>query len=577
MKRVWVAAVALLLLLTTAMVASAQNVSQGTLRSGGTVFLQAPSSVPAAPTTSTSPQVADREPELIRLMHGSAQAPAVNTYVEIPRTFSNARVVSGGTALTFNGIDAVDSATQNGFDVVPPDQGLCAGNGQILELVNLALNVYSESGSEIVGPLPLSDLFGTGSDFISDPRCYYDQATNIWFSTVTDLNDSCLGGFESSIRISVSNNGDLSQGFLEYALPTGDDGSFGTPIDPGCGLAGVPCFGDQPLIGANTDGFYISTNEFSEFFPFFNGAQIYALSKAGLELGTATFQHLNNLTVAGETAASVSPASSPGPNVEPNGGTEFFMSSLNFNGTSANHIALWAMTNTSSLNTLTPDVSLENKILRVKAYEEPGAASQEVGPIPLGAFFQDPEGTLSPDDNRMQQVVFTGEHLYSAITTTIFDGTEFVDGIETFVLEPGFNENGKLKAELDGNRYVTVKGQNLIYPAIGVTANDEGVMTFTLTGPNFFPTAAFIRIDDDGAFGPVHVAAAGGAPEDDFSDYARTPSDIVFTGRWGDYSAAVADGNTNIFIATEYVSNVRRDFASNWATSISQVTVPDPD
>ena len=69
---------------------------------------------------------------------------------------------------------------------------------------------------------------------------------------------------------------------------------------------------------------------------------------------------------------------------------------------------------------------------------------------------------------------------------------------------------------------------------------------FTLAGPNFFPSAAFVRINQDGAKGEVHVAAEGVAPDDGFSGYFGVPSNIQLAGRWGDYSAAVADGEHNI-------------------------------
>jgi hypothetical protein len=47
------------------------------------------------------------------------------------------------------------------------------------------------------------------------------------------------------------------------------------------------------------------------------------------------------------------------------------------------------------------------------------------------------------------------------------------------------------------------------------------------------------------------------APDDGFSGYVGSPSNIQMAGRWGDYSAAVADGEHNIIIATEYISGHR--------------------
>ena len=48
----------------------------------------------------------------------------------------------------------------------------------------------------------------------------------------------------------------------------------------------------------------------------------------------------------------------------------------------------------------------------------------------------------------MQQVYFTGGQLYSAITSTIFDGKNFVDGVEWFTVTPTFKK-GALKEELE--------------------------------------------------------------------------------------------------------------------------------
>ena len=162
----------------------------------------------------------------------------------------------------------------------------------------------------------------------------------------------------------------------------------------------------------------------------------------------------------------------------------------------------------------------------------------------------------------------------SAITSTIYDGAEYVDGVEWFIVKPRFTKSGVLSASLSGNDYLTVKGQNLIYPAVAVDADhDRGAMTFTLVGPNYYPSAAIIKFENNGPKGTVNILAEGAAPADGFSGYEGIPSNTQLAGRWGDYSAAVADGE-NIFIATEYISGADRDNVVNWATSISEITTP---
>ena len=521
------------------------------------------------------------EPALIKRMYKANANAATPREIDPPMASTNKSVGFGGSAFTVPGLDNVDSNTVNGgADLEPPDQGLCAGAGQLFEVINLVFAVYDEDGNKISTNVSANAFFGVGAnllvgDFLSDPRCYYDHSSQHWFVTITDPEDFGFipGGMgRSFVLIAVSDGPDLFGSFNLYAIDTTDDGNNGTPADPGCLPAEFEgCFGDQPLLGADDNGFYISTNEFGLVTPYVNGSQIYAMSKSDLESGI--FPIFGNLTIGGGTAFSVHPAQSPAGNLaEPNSGTELFLSALNFNGTSDNRIGIWSLTNTSTLNS-TPNLFLQNVVLRVMPYQEPGAAQQKIGPFPQGESYGDPEEAINPDDNRMQQVYYTGGQLISAITSTIFDGTEFVDGVEWFIVKPTFS-GGALRAVLSGNDYVTVKGQNLIYPAVAVDPDaDHGAMTFTLVGPNYYPSAAFIKFSPTGPQGSVNVLGQGAAPDDGFTGYVGIPSNEQLAGRWGDYSAAVADGE-NIFIATEYISGGPRDFFVNWATSMSEIKTP---
>jgi hypothetical protein len=119
----------------------------------------------------------------------------------------------------------------------------------------------------------------------------------------------------------------------------------------------LPCFGDQPLIGADKNGFYINTNAFSISALTFRGTQIYAISKHALVNGTpptVTAVRFHNLIFDNIFAFfSIQPAAvPPGGSFETgNGGTEYFVSSLDVTGTLADRLAVWALPNTSSLDT----------------------------------------------------------------------------------------------------------------------------------------------------------------------------------------------------------------------------------
>ena len=125
------------------------------------------------------------------------------------------------------------------------------------------------------------------------------------------------------------------------------------PFHPNC-----PCVADQPLIGADHYGFYISTNEYSlePFGAFFNGAQVYAFNKAQLAAGAGgalTGVHFEGIPLAEGQAYTIQPATTPagGAYDLSQGGTAYALSALDFNATLDNRIAVWALTGTSTLGT----------------------------------------------------------------------------------------------------------------------------------------------------------------------------------------------------------------------------------
>ncbi len=91
-------------------------------------------------------------------------------------------------------------------------------------------------------------------------------------------------------------------------------------------------------MGADTNGFYLTTNEYTLSTFAFNGGVIYALSKTGLETGTNTtvtriFAGPMTLSLPnGGLAFTIQPAASPTPSdfQAANGGTEFFMSATDW-------------------------------------------------------------------------------------------------------------------------------------------------------------------------------------------------------------------------------------------------------
>lgn len=238
--------------------------------------------------------------------------------------------------------------------------------------------------------------------------------------------------------IAVSQTADPTGVWNIYRIDTTNDGTNSKPAHANC-----PCLGDQPLIGADANGFYISTNEFPFFTAGFNGAQVYAMDKHALAAGTAPpVASFNTGAIAAPDGGiwySLQPATiPPGGTFESGaGGTEYFLSALDFSGTLDNRIAIWAVTNSASLRTTTPNVSLSLAVIDSQVYGQGPAAEQADGPRPLGASLKEKLEFLDGNDDRMQQVMFANGKVWSALTTVVkTPNRPAANGIAYFVVSP---------------------------------------------------------------------------------------------------------------------------------------------
>src|SRR5262245_10552162 len=69
-------------------------------------------------------------------------------------TITSATIAASTTSASFNGLNFRDQRLANGgnqFSVEPPDQGLCVGNGFVVEPVNTVVRVYSTAGAPLTG------------------------------------------------------------------------------------------------------------------------------------------------------------------------------------------------------------------------------------------------------------------------------------------------------------------------------------------------------------------------------------------------------------------------------------------
>lgn len=538
----------------------------------------------------------------------SAATPAVATAAALPIVSPLAVRNANGSVNGFQGLThfaqrfaGTGNYANTQFSLEPPDQGLCAGHGYVMEPIDNAIAVYDYHGNLVGGPKALSQFFNLSPEvirssppvygqFISDPRCHYDASAGRWFVTELEIDtDPATGVFatHSSFLIAVSASADPTGAYYLFSVDT-TDGSGSDRGHPGC-----PCFGDQPLIGSDAFGFYVSTNEFPIAGPGFNGAQVYALSKAALLAGRApNVVHINVGAVPvpppdqvnGGLWYSVQPAfaaASPG---GPSG-VEYFLSALQFGPAPFdNRLAVWALTNTQSLGADEPQVRLLHTVISSESYGigDAFAAAQKPGPTPLRDALgdTDPVNQLNANDDRMNQVLLAGGDLWSGVNTNVSVNGQTRQGIAWFAVRPAVSE-GQLSAQIDRQGYAAVSGEDVLFPSIAVSPQGQALMSFTLSGPDYWPSAAYASLS--GGSRTVRIAAAGLGPDDGFTGYAAYGGAGV--ARWGDYTAAVTDESGRIWIASEYIGQTctfdqfaldttcgsTRSLLANWGTFISEI------
>ena len=541
---------------------------------------------------------------------------------------------------SFEGLNHRNQRRANGgnqFSLEPPDQGLCVGNGFVLEVINDVMKIYTPTGGTAKATEDLNTFFkyaaqfdrtnGVVGPFVTDPSCWYDSASNRWYLDILTLDVfSDTGDFTgvNHLDLAVSKTGDPTGDWNLYSIQVQDDGHNGTP-DHGC--TGVPpygspapthvptfknaCIGDYPHLGADANGIYITTNEYSLFGNDFHGAQLYAFSKAALAAGASSVAVTQIDTHGmdnGNSGFTLWPATAPAATFNTTaGGTEYFMSSNaadEAHGNGANpgprqssQLLVWTLTHTSSLSSASPSITLSHKTLSVGSYVVPARSEQKAGSTPiadclnnhacatnflLGApdpFAPNHEYTVDSNDTRMQQVVYANGKLWGALDTAVNSSANTRAGIEWFVVDPAGG------GALVNSGYLAVLQNNVTYPAIAVRPDGKGVIAFTLVGRDFYPSAAFASIDANGV-GAVQVAAAGAGPADGFTGYAIFNAPNPARPRWGDYGAAAVDGS-NIWLASEYIGQTcdlstylgtggscggTRTALANWDTRITEVT-----
>jgi hypothetical protein len=536
-----------------------------------------------------------------------------------------------GLASSFMGSNHFDSRYSDGgnqWSGEPPDQGICANDKREFEIVNSVVQVYGRSGNallpgtsyfpgtEPVG-LSLNQFFGVATSyvrpagpfgpFVFDVSCSFDPSVHRWFVLADWLTlDTTTGAFAGpgGFYLAVSTSPKPLGTFDVYSVDATNNGTNGTPNHH---CSSGFCYGDYPHMGIDRNGVVVTTNEFDNLGAGeFHGAQLYAFSKHDLVAGVASpkMAYIPNIfshAVDDFAYSMIAVGSLPADRVAAHGGTMYLgMSQSPYADTVAHAVSLWRLTNTSSLN-LTPALGLSETSIPTSDYAVPPASRQKKGSTPLltcenstaciGADNPDQKGPWPLDSGSgdvggawlRHGVVYlvAGAALDDKGGALIAeDGLSWskIDvhaGVAFVALQPSTTSD---YVGLVFQGAADVRGQNLIYPSIALNAAGQGAIGATLSGPDFYPSAAYIPFSTTGPTGPAQVAGAGVGPNDGFT----ATFDGGYRTRWGDYGAAAVSPDGTVWFGAEYIAQTcgfaefsadptcgfTRTFYANWSTRV---------
>lgn len=447
----------------------------------------------SAARASTQTTVPDTARALPLLRPRVPQAAGADSAIRIP-TVSCVPASAGcdvigstaGGATGVKGLDAVDSArhTANIYkDVEPPDQGLCAGNGYVVETNNIGeILIYNTALRRKSPVISLDTVMGLGARQWSsggDPSCLYDPSNGgHWFYTeIVSASPESKGGAFVGCFGAVANSCYEGIAVTDGSNPFGPyhvyflNGNY-NPKEPGAPYL----LNDYAKIASTRDAFMLFYDEFPLKTPgvgggFFNGAQQFAFNKTALEKGlpvmtggkpnpavTVASENMGTLkTPAGSCPKdnkygeagiacwfSVIPAMAPaGQWDNSHGGSGFMLATLDFYSLGGNQLAVFDWTGLSNLNSsgcsACSGIRFGGQLFSglARYYDNPSlpsgiTAPQKAGPIPLGnecgaaklsggtpPVAHCPEGGIATNSDQVTQASQAQGQLWTAVSTQL--------------------------------------------------------------------------------------------------------------------------------------------------------------
>src|SRR5712691_1564987 len=395
----------------------------------------------------------------------------------------------------------------------PPDVQIAAGPNYIVEMVNIIYGVWTKQGA-LVKVSGLASLWGSGSDYIGDPKVLYDSQSGRWFASLLDVT-------QGSVRVGASASSDPTGNWYTYSFKT----SGYCP--------------DQPILGVNDDKVMVSANDFLP------GSKGCSGTFVGLQYWI--FNKSQMLTGASVDYQFIPPDSSLF-SLHP-------VHSLTSTKTEyvVNSFASGSGLNLYSITGVPPSVQISQHTLSISTLRLPPAAPQ------LNAATQ-----IDTGDNRVLDASWSNGTMWISLNDGCTPAGDSALRSCLRLIEVNTNTNSVLQ-DWD----VATPGYYYFYPALRADSKGDLFVVFGYSTSSVYPSVAVaVRgfAEPNNTLQQPITLAAGSGPEVNATGFC--PEYPLC--RYGDYFGATTDPSdpSSVWVAGEYGNQ------SGWSTWIAGVRMP---
>ncbi len=407
------------------------------------------------------------------------------------------------TISQFTGLD------ENQCGCSPPDVQVAVGPDNVVEMVNTSEEIWQKDGLHVTTVSLYTFYSVSQSDFLSDPRVFFDPSTDRWFSSILDASTN-------SVKLAVSGSSDPTKSWSIYNV------SFG---------ANCP---DQPSIAASNGILIVSANDFSNCLtsPTLLGAQYFVLNKTQMVAG------IQNPTMKpfgpDMTEFSIMPAKSLGPT------STMYMVTID---TNTSTLRLYSISGQAA----NPSVHTDD--FPIRTVNIPPGASQKGTGTPL-----------ETNDDRVLDAAWYAGNLWLTLTDSCTPVGDTQARSCVRLVEVDTNSS-KVIQDFD----VGTAGTYYFYPALTIDGRGDVDVIFGYSSSSSFPglmVGTQAPSDTRDSLGSLEVFAAGSAPDTSgrYGDYfsaARDPANttnVFFAGEVHSNTASSPSPWSTLIGSTAYVS-----------------------